>query len=205
MSRATAPLLLESGDRLSRDEFHRRYCELPRVRAELIQGVVYVASPTRGRVHGLQHAAVASWIGVYASRHPDLLAMVDTTVFLEPETEVQPDAMLFREPAVLGGAHFRDDDYVEGAPQLVVEVAASSVSYDLHDKLRAYERAGTAEYIVWRVLDGALDWFRLQDGTYARVEPGADGLIESSTFPGLRLHVAKLLAGDMAGVLAALG
>jgi len=197
-------MLLESGDRLSRDEFHRRYCDMPNVHAELVQGVVYVASPTRGGVHGRQHAAVATWLGNYASLHRDLEAMVDTTVFLDPETEVQPDAMLFREPALPGGAHLRDDDSVEGAPQLVIEVAASSASYDLHDKLRTYERAGTPEYVVWRVLDGAIDWLRLRNGIYAQVEPGADGVIESSNFPGLRLHVASMLAGDMAAVMAQL-
>jgi len=130
--------------------------------------------------------------------------MVDTTVYLGPDSEVQPDVILFREPAAPGDARFRDDDYVEGAPQLVVEVAASSASYDLHDKLRLYEAVGVAEYAVWRVLDAQFDWFRPREGVFVRVEPDARGVIESSAFPGLRLNIAKMLAGDMAAVIAEL-
>jgi Uma2 family endonuclease len=115
---------------------------------------------------------------------------------------MQPDACLWREEP--GGPRLSEDDYIEGAPQLVVEVAASSASYDLHDKLRAYRRNGVREYVVWRVLDRAIDWFRLRAGEYARVEPDARGVIESEVFVGLRLNVAKMLAGDAAGVLAEL-
>lgn len=97
-----------------------------------------------------------------------------------------------------------EDGYLEGAPELVVEVAASSASYDLHDKLRAYQRAGVQEYIVWRTLDNALDWFELSNGAYVRREPDAQGIIESRIFPGLRLDIIKLLAGDAAGVLTTL-
>jgi Uma2 family endonuclease len=126
----------------------------------------------------------------------------NATVLLDGTNEVQPDACVWREAP--GGPRLTTDGYIEGAPQLVVEVAASSVSHDLHDKLRAYERNGAREYVVWRVLDGAIDWFRLVDGAYVRVEPDARGVIESAAFPGLRLHAARLLAGDVAGVLAEL-
>jgi Uma2 family endonuclease len=97
-----------------------------------------------------------------------------------------------------------EEGYIEDAPQLVVEVAASSASYDLHDKMQAYRRAGVGEYILWRTLDGAIDWFRLREGAYIRIEPNAGGVIESDQFPGLRLNVPKILEGDLAGVLAGL-
>jgi Uma2 family endonuclease len=84
-----------------------------------------------------------------------------------------------------------------------VEVAASSASYDLHEKMEAYRRNGVREYVVWRGLDWAVDWFELRDGAYARREPDADGTVESVQFAGLRLHVPSLLAGNAAGVLAA--
>jgi Uma2 family endonuclease len=60
------------------------------------------------------------------------------------------------------------------------------------------------EYVVWQMREQRIDWFRLQDGRYVRVEPDARGVIESAAFPGLRLAVPKLLAGDNAGVLAEL-
>jgi Uma2 family endonuclease len=139
------------------------------------------------------------WLGTYCVRHPDLLLDDNSTVILDDNTEVQPDAFIWREEP--GGPRVTEDDYVEGAPQLVVEIAASSASYDLHDKMEAYRRNGAREYLVWRVGDGAIDWFRLRDGTYVRLEPDAEGVIESEEYPGLRLHVPSMLAGDRAAVL----
>ena len=85
----------------------------------------------------------------------------------------------------------------------MVEVAASSASYDLHQKKRLYERAGVQEYLVWRTINRAFDWFDLQNGVYIARQPDANGVIESRVFPGLRLPVTKLLAGDYAAVLTA--
>lgn len=205
MVAASRGAVLESGDRLTRAEFHRRYCARPDIKkAELVEGVVYVASPVRQAGHGGEHAIAILWMGTYAARVPGLDVGDNSTVFLDADNEVQPDAFLFWRDLAKGGAHLTADGYVEGAPPLVFEIAASSASYDLHDKLRAYRRAGTPEYIVWRTLDTAIDWFRLHEGEYIRVEPDHQGMIESSVFPGLRLNVPAMLARDRAGVLAAL-
>jgi Uma2 family endonuclease len=202
-----APPPLDSGDHLTRDEFHRRYLQHPGIKkAELIDGVVYVPSPVRFDAHAQPHAFVMGWLAVYGARHADVRFGDNGTVFLDDDTEVQPDAFLWRaEPHSPHSPRLNADGYIEGAPQLVVEIAASSVAYDLHEKRAAYERNGVHEYVVWRVLDGALDWFRLADGAYQRVEPDAAGLIDSAAFPGLRLHVPSMLAGDLAAVLGHLG
>lgn len=201
VTRTDAPVSLESGDHLTREEFHSRYLARPDIKkAELIEGVVYVPSPVRFDRHAEQTGAVLLWLGTYAIRTPGVRFGSDGTLLLDGGNEPQPDAVLWR-PAS-GAARLTDEGYLEGAPQLVVEVAASSVSYDLHEKKEAYRRNGVGEYIVWRVLDAAIDWFRLKDGTYARIEPGADGVIESEQFPGLRLQVAGMLAGDLTAVLA---
>ncbi|MGA7932141.1 MAG: hypothetical protein WCA35_01040 [Kovacikia sp.] len=48
--------ILESDDRLIRSEFERRYTAMPHLKeAELIEGVVYVASPVRMRKHANPH------------------------------------------------------------------------------------------------------------------------------------------------------
>lgn len=201
----TARPTLESGDHLTRDEFHRRYCARPDInKAELVEGVVYVASPVRANVHGQPHANVILWLGTYQIRTPGVSIIDNSTVWLDGRNEVQPDAGLWREEP--GGPRLSDAGYIEGAPQLVVEVSASSASYDLHEKKEAYRRNRVREYVVWRVLDRAVDWFRLDTATgeYKRVEPDEHGVIESAVFSGLRLHVTKLLAGDMLGVLAEL-
>lgn len=197
--RAALPRL-EPGDRLSRAEFHRRYCAREDIRkAELIDGVVYVPSPARFGKHGEPHAIVTGWLLAYVAKTPGVRLGSEATVFLPGDNEVQPDACLIREEP--GGPRLTDDDYVEGSPQLVVEVAASSSSYDLGAKREVYRRSAVREYVAWRVLDAAVDWFRLREDTYVRVEPDERGVIESETFPGLRLNVPKLLAGDIAGVL----
>jgi Uma2 family endonuclease len=196
---------LESGDRLTRAESHRRYEARPDIRrAELIEGVVYVASPTRFTLHDAQQAAMVFWLAAYAVHHLEVRSGSSATLLLEGDNEVQPDAFAFRARPEGPGARPNEEGYLEGAPQLVVEVAASSAAYDLGIKKELYRRQGVLKYIVWRVLDRAIGWFRLQDGEYVRVEPDERGVIESAVFPGLRLHLEKMLAGDNAGVLAEL-
>src|SRR5262249_49745866 len=94
--------------------------------------------------------------------------------------------------------------YVEHAPELVVEVAASSVSLDLGPKRHAYAAAGVREYIVWRTLDDAIDWFTLRDGAFVPLNPDADELLKSQVFRGLWLDAAAALRRDTAEVLTAL-
>jgi Uma2 family endonuclease len=204
VTRADAPVSLEAGDNLTREEFHRRYSARPDIKkAELIDGVVYVPSPVRFDRHSQQHFLVIGWLAMYVALTPDVQPGGDNaTLFLEGGHEVQPDAFLWRPEA--GGAYLNEDGYLVGAPQFIVEVAASSASYDLHQKKEAYRRNGVPEYVVWRVLDEAIDWFRLQDGQYVLIEPDADAVIESEQFPGLRLHVPSMLAGDLAAVLSQL-
>ncbi|MFN8558605.1 MAG: Uma2 family endonuclease [Dehalococcoidia bacterium] len=201
----TALPRLETGDRLTRAEFHRRYCARPDIhKAELIEGVVYVASPERFRLHSEPQSAVVGWLYVYTIAHPGVRLGISPTIMLDDANEVQPDACLFRDPPPPGGARVGHDDYLEGAPQLIVEVAASSRGRDLGTKKEAYRRAGVLEYLVWQVERRVFTWFRLQDGQYVAVAPDARGVIASVAFAGLRLAVASLLAGDHAAVAAEL-
>ena len=116
--------------------------------------------------------------------------------------EPQPDALLLIDPTCGGRRCLSTDDYIEGPPELVAEVASSSVSYDLHAKLHVYRRNGVREYVVWRVLEQAIDWFVLRAGQYERLPVDANGLLRSEVFPGLWLDPAALVRGDLATVLA---
>ena len=194
---------LEPGDRLTRDEFERRYEAMPHVKkAELIEGVVYMPSPVRLSRHSQPDLDLGTWIGVYKSATPGVLGGHNGTVRLDPTNEPQPDNLLLIDPACGGQARISEDDYIEGAPELAGEVAASSASYDLHTKLEAYRRNGVREYIVWRVLDQEIDWFVLRGDRYDQLTPDTDGLLKSTVFPGLWLDSAALVRGDMARVLA---
>ena len=201
--RETAPPILESGDRLTRCEFERRYACLAHVKkAELIEGVVIMGSPVRDDLHAEPHAKLILWLGLYAIRTPGVRLSNNATVRLDLHNEPQPDALLRVDP---GGQSRRDEDgYIEGAPELIAEVAASSASYDLHDKLRVYQRNGVREYIVWRTADQRIDWFELADDAYRPLQADADGVTRSKVFPGLALAIDALLAGDFPTVEAAL-
>ncbi|MFN8523642.1 MAG: Uma2 family endonuclease [Chloroflexota bacterium] len=191
---------MENGDRLTRAEFERRYEAMPNLKkAELIEGVVYVPSPVRLAQHGRPNQDIDAWLGVYRAGTPGLTGATNATVRLDLDNEPQPDAMLLLESD--GQSRVGPDGYVEGAPELIVEIAASSVSYDLHAKLVVYRRSGVSEYIVWRVLDNAIDWFVLTEGEYVRAEPDSSGTCRSQIFPGLWLNVPAMLAGDLSGVL----
>ncbi|MFQ5612013.1 MAG: Uma2 family endonuclease [Anaerolineae bacterium] len=201
---ALGPPPLESGDRLTRPEFERRYQAMPHIKkAELVEGVVYMPSAVRIS-HARAHAQVITWLGVYCAATPGVELGDNATVRLDADNEVQPDALLRLDPAQGGISQVSADDYLEGPPELVVEIAGSSASYDLHDKLNVYRRTGVQEYLVWRIYDKQLDWFRLDEGRYVRLEPDAAGVIDSRVFPGLNLDVAALLEGELARVLAEL-
>ncbi|MEB3309721.1 MAG: Uma2 family endonuclease, partial [Snowella sp.] len=130
---------LENGDKLTRQEFERRYHAMPNLKkAELIEGIVYMASPLRISNHGEPHAHIMTWLGFYQVFTPNLQLGDNCTVRLDADNEPQPDALLRIRNG--GQSTISEDGYVEGAPELIVEIAASTVSLDLHQKLNVYRR-----------------------------------------------------------------
>ena len=193
---------LKNGARLTRAEFERRYEAWPDVKkAELVDGIVCMPSPTRSGSHARPHAVMVGWLFTYAASTPGVQLNDNPTIRLDPDNEPQPDVALLIDPDAGGQARVSEDDYVEGAPELVAEIAASSTSNDLYDKLHAYQRNGVREYLVWRTLDRRLDWFELVDGVYLQRQPDAAGLLHSRIFPGLCLTVDALLRGDLPAVV----
>lgn len=196
---------LNNGDRLTRAEFHRRYAARPEIKkAELIEGIVHMPSPVHFSSHGQPHAAIIGWLAVYVAVTPGTQLGDNVTVFLDMDNEVQPDALLRLDTALGGRSRITDDDYLEGPPELIVEVAASSASYDMHSKLNVYRRSGVQEYLVLQAYEQRTDWFVLEEGEYRRLEPGEDGVLRSRVFPGLWLKPVALWAGDLVQVLAVL-
>jgi Uma2 family endonuclease len=198
---------LENGDRLTRAEFERRYEAMPDVKkAELIEGTVYMGSPVSQGFHGGPHTDVVGWLYTYRVNTPGTDTGDNSTVRLDPDNEPQPDALLFVLPEYGGRVRLtKKKKYIRRAPDLVFEIAASSASIDLGNKLTAYRRNKVSEYVVWRVYDDAVDWFTLRAGSFAPLAPDpADGLLKSVAFPGLWLDPAGLVVRDARAVLAAL-
>lgn len=194
---------LEAGDRLSRQEFHHRYLQHPEIKkAELIDGVVYMPSPVRLARHGEPHAHMVAWLAVYAATTPGLRIGDNATVILGRSDEVQTDAMLLIDPTYGGQTRETPDGYLDRAPELAVEIAASSASYDMHVKREAYRRAGVLDYVVLLTHERRVLWLQRVGDTFVETMPDDDGIYRSRAFPGLWLDPAALLAGDLAAVLA---
>lgn len=193
---------LENGDRLTRAEFELRYKAMPQIKkAELVEGVVYMPSPVSAS-HSQAHAQIMGWLAAYGAPTPQLRLHDNATVHLDSDNEVQPDALVRLSEG--GRSRVRADGYIEGAPELIVEIAASSAAIDLHTKKNVYRRNGVQEYLVWQIHEERLDWFELRDEAYHEIPPAKSGVLQSRVFPGLWLAADALLAGDLAKVLSEL-
>jgi len=201
VARTSSVPALQPGDHLTREEFERRYDATPNLRkAELLEGVVYMPPPVSQEGHSGPHFDLIGWLGQYRIATPGIKGGDNGTLRLDLDNEPQPDAFLYILPSHGGQVRLSLDGYVEGAPELVAEIAASSASYDLHVKKKVYRRNGVREYLVWRVFDEVVDWFGLREGEYVSLLPGADGIFRSEILPGLWLDAGALLRGDVAAV-----
>ncbi len=200
-SSIAAELGLEAGDHLTRAEFEQRYARQPDLKkAELIEGVVYMPSFVRLRTHAVPHAQLGAWIGTYQAATPGTAAADNATVRLDADNQPQPDVLLYVLPEHGGRVRISEDDYLEGAPEWIGEVASSTASYDLHSKLNAYRRNQVGEYLVVLPRQGEVRWFELRADRYELLVE-QEGIVRSRQFPGLWLNVPALLAGDAASML----
>ncbi len=170
---------------------------MPEVKkAELIQGIVYMPSPVRIDYHGEPDSLTQGWLFTYAVATPGVKSATNTTVRLGRDDVLQPDGILRLLPESGGQAQADKKGLLAGPPELVFEVAASSASIDVNAKKTSCRRGGVQEYVVWRTLDEALDWWTLDDDDYSPLSPDEDGIHRSRVFPGLWLDVAALLRGE---------
>jgi Uma2 family endonuclease len=200
--RVKPPPLIE-GIELDQPEFHRRYAAMPPgIRAELIDGVVYMPSPVSYE-HGGAHLPTIVWLDRYAEATPGVEVLPGTTAILGSKSEPEPDALLRILPEH-GGRTRIIKGFIHGAPELVVEVAKATRYIDLGPKRKDYERAGVQENLERALEPDEVIWHVLREGRLAAVPPSADGLYRSEVFPGLWLDPAALVAGDRRRLRAAL-
>ena len=200
MSTALEPLV--AGQRMTRAEFHDRYEATPDKKFELIAGKVYMASPVSDS-HSEACGLAGGWLGFYALQTPGVRVGHDGSLLLSDESEVQPDLVLKVDPA-RGGQTRRAGLYLEGCPELVIEVARSSRGIDLGPKPREYEKAGGLEYLVFALEPDEIHWHVRRDGRLDRIEPDHDGLYRSAAFPGLWLNPVAWHANDGSALVAPL-
>jgi Uma2 family endonuclease len=172
-------------------------------RAELIDGIVYMLPPLSAD-HGTPDSLISMWLTHYVAYASGVEHFPNTTFIVDQDNTVQPDSILCSVPREGGPVWFSPNKYLCGSPELVCEIATSSVSIDLHGKFHLYRRTGVREYLVWRTHENLFDWFVNEHGNFVAQTPSAAGLLTSRTFPGLVLDVKSLLARHRAGVLKAL-
>lgn len=187
---------LVNGERLDQKTFHARYEAMPEgTRAELIGGIVYMPSPLK-TPHGNIHARIMQWLCNYVDATPGTDGFDNATAILGEESEPQPDGYLIISPEKGGQTRINEDEYLEGAPELIAEVASSTEYLDLHAKRDDYERAGVREYIVAALRQNRVVWFISRNGQFEDLPLGSDGIYRSEVFPGLWLDPAALLRRD---------
>ncbi|MCI0461117.1 MAG: Uma2 family endonuclease, partial [Gemmataceae bacterium] len=195
-TRRTPPLspLLVNGDRLTQAEFHRRYEMYPEdVKFELIGGIVYMASPV-GWLHARYHILMGFALELYSASTPGVEAGDNATTILGEESEPQPDLTL-RILAEYGGqSGLYEGKYVQGAPELLTEIAHSTRAIDLHRKKDDYQQAGVLEYLVFCVEEQELYWYRFPSGRLLKAN--RQGIYRSQVFPGLWIDRQALRKRD---------
>lgn len=195
---------LENGDLLDQKTFHARYQAMAEdCRAELIGGIVYMPSPQKVP-HSKAQQLVVRWLDEYAEATPGTDALANNTQILGPDSEPEPDACLFILPEYGGQVFVDDDQYLNGPPELIVEVSSATESIDLHRKKQDYQKAGVPEYVVLALRLQRVLWFVRRRGKYQEVPLPADGIHRSRVFPGLWLDAKAILTYQRQHVLAAL-
>ncbi len=185
---------LESGDLLDAKEYWRRYEAAPeKVKAERINGKVYLMMTSlRAIQHGNPHALLSGWLFTFKMHDPELILSDNATIRLNADNDPQPDLCLLREH---GQTRFDDEGYIVGPPEMIVEIAGSSASYDFGEKRDVYEAAGVREYLVFETIEGRIAWWRLAHGKFVEILPD-EGVYKSLQFPGLWLDAGALRSAN---------
>jgi len=185
--------LLNPGDRLSQPEFHRRYETYPDdTRFELIGGIVYMMAPA-GFEHGRSGYDLTGILWAYERATPGVVGATGPTVILGESSEPEPDLVLMIAPDHGGRTRLKQINhkhYIEGPPELIVEVAHSTITFDLNAKRKDYQRGGVHEYIVLCLPQPSVKWFDLQQDDELSI--GEDGVLRSIAFPGLWIDAPAL-------------
>ncbi len=189
-----SPGLLVNGERMKQPEFHRRYKAYDEdEKWELIGGIVYMASPLRRRHSGYDDE-IGYLLATYRRQTPGTEVLHNATTILGDESEPQPDLGLRILPEYGGQSRTTADDYFEGAPEMLVEIAHSRRALAMHGKRDDYQRTGVIEYLVVCMEEQEVHWFHFPSGD--TIPPNRQGVSRSRVFPGLWLDGAALLRLD---------
>ncbi|MFN4073983.1 MAG: Uma2 family endonuclease [Thermus sp.] len=170
----------------SLEDFHRlaEAGILPEdARVELVEGEIVTMSPI-----GKKHAYVLNTlVDLLSPLRGRAVLSVQNPLVLGPATEVYPDLALLRPPRT----RYRDRLPEGGDVLLLVEVAETSLDYDLNVKTPLYAKAGVPEVWVVDLVGGRVHVFRHpRGGAYQERQALDEGELE---ILGLKVPVKEVL------------
>lgn len=156
-------------------------------RVELLAGEI-IAMPAKGARHEIVRTELATYWGDQRPRHVKIVQQAP--LHLAPHDEPEPDIILF--PASMRVTDVRGDTVL-----LVVEIADSSLSYDLTVKAPRYAAFGVREY--WVIDPVAVRTTVHRDATAegyrSIVEVAGDALLTPEAVPALAVRLTVLDIG----------
>ena len=169
------------------------------LKAELIEGTVYLMSPPVSNEHSEPHFDLIFWLGLYCFASVGV-AGADNGILRSTWTMSRSLMHFFESSLNLADSRAR-------APTTTLRDARTGCGNRREQcKLRPSrktERLSPQRSSRIRCLACVRQGNRLVhfcDGTYEHLEPGADGVLRSRVFPGLALDATAFLNGDMARV-----
>jgi Uma2 family endonuclease len=157
-------------------------------KSDLIEGVFVMASPA-SFVHSELQAFLLTTMRNFVNQHNRGVVLGENSAYrLNEDNVYQPDvSFLAHERMSLAG-----EVYVEGAPDLAVEVLSpSSRRYDLVEKRVNYARFGVREYWVVDPIERTATVYELLQQEWVPVR-AEDGVLRSRVLDGFWLQLAWL-------------
>jgi Uma2 family endonuclease len=164
-------------------------------KADLIDGVIYMASPDSSHASNLISFVQFLLRGFVAARKVGGIVSGSRWAFRlakrsAPEPDVAYVAPERRHLIRYGG--------VRGAPDIAVEVVSrDSIDRDYRLKWRKYQSAGVREYWIIDPVQDKLTFLLLNNGRYRRVPLEGKNIFRSEVLPGFWLDRRWLLADSL--------
>ena len=154
-------------------------------KSDLIEGVFVMASPLSLRHADLQMYMLTT-LSNFVSTHKLGKVLGENAAYrLNDDNVHQPDVSFLSDARL----HLVREVYIQGAPDLAVEVISpSSRQYDSFEKRINYARAGVQEYWLVDPIERGVAIYTLEQDQFVRV-PQADDLRRSSVLPGYWLRL----------------
>jgi Uma2 family endonuclease len=162
-------------------------------RREIVDGELFV-TPSPLSKHQLVVSNIASAFFLYLHEHPvGQLFMAPLDVILSNYDVLEPDLLL-----ILNEHRGIIQDWVRGAPDLVIEVLSPTTSrQDRGPKLKAYARFGVPEYWIVDLEQRAIEVYRRTEQGFGLVQTlHEQDTLESLLLPGFALSPRDIFPSE---------